>query len=240
MTLIMKRLIFRILIAVMIAACVLAFMTLGPGQYLTIESLKMQQEAFKAYYEGHMGLMIGGYFVIYIISTALSLPGAAILTLAGGAIFGFWPGTLIVSFASTIGATLAFIISRFLLRDWVQGRFREKLAAINEGIRKEGAFYLFSMMLVPAFPFFLVNIVMGLTPIKTSTFYWVSQAGMLAGTMAYVFAGTQLSRIQSVRGILSPELLLSFTLIGVLPLISRAVIRHLRAGKWLHQGQKGE
>jgi len=227
----MKRQTFRILIAVMIVACVLAFMTLNMGQYLTLETLKTQQDELKTYYDGHMGLMIGGYSAVYIISTALSLPGAAILTLAGGAIFGFWPGTLIVSFASTIGATLAFIVSRFLLRDWVQGRFREKLTTINEGIRKEGAFYLFAMRLVPAFPFFLVNIVMGLTPIKTTTFYWVSQTGMLAGTMAFVFAGTQLSQIQSVRGILSLKLMISFTIIGVLPLISRAVIGHLRSGK---------
>src|SRR4030065_1366459 len=186
-----------------------------------------------------MGLMIGGFSAVYIISTALSLPGAAILTLAGGAIFGFWPGTLVVSFASTSGATSAFIVSRFLLRDWVQGRFREKLETINEGIRKEGAFYLFAMRLVPAFPFFLVNIVMGLTPIKTTTFYWVSQTGMLAGTMAFVFAGTQLSQIQSVRGILSLTLLISFTIIGVLPLIARVVIGHLRAGKGLRRYNKG-
>ena len=235
----MKRQTFRILIAVMIVACVLAFMTLNMGQYLTLETLKTQQDELKTYYDGHMGLMIGGYSAVYIISTALSLPGAAILTLAGGAIFGFWPGTLIVSFASTIGATLAFIVSRFLLRDWVQGRFREKLATINEGIRKEGAFYLFAMRLVPAFPFFLVNIVMGLTPIKTTTFYWVSQTGMLAGTMAFVFAGTQLSQIQSVRGILSLKLFLSFTIIGVLPLLSRAVIGHLRSGKWFRRYNKG-
>lgn len=234
----MKRLTFRILIAVMIVACVLAFMTLNMGQYLTLETLKTQQDELKAYYDGHMGLMIGGYSAVYIISTALSLPGAAILTLAGGAIFGFWPGTLIVSFASTIGATLAFIVSRFLLRDWVQGRFREKLTTINEGIRKEGAFYLFALRLVPAFPFFLVNIVMGLTPIKTTTFYWVSQTGMLAGTMAFVFAGTQLSQIQSVRGILSLKLLLSFTIIGVLPLISSAVIGQLRSGKLFRRHNK--
>jgi len=235
----MKRLTFRILIVLMIVASVLAFMTLGLGQYMTIETLKAQQEALKVYYDGHMGLMIGAYFVIYVFSTALSLPGAAILTLAGGAIFGFWPGTLIVSFASTIGATLAFIVSRFLLRDWVQGRFREKLTTINEGIRKEGAFYLFALRLVPAFPFFLVNLVMGLTPIKTTTFYWVSQTGMLAGTMAFVFAGTQLSQIQSVRGILSLKLMISFTIIGVLPLISRAVIGHLRSGKWFRRYNKG-
>ena len=235
----MKRLIFRILIVVMIAACVLAFITLGLGQYLTIETLKAQQDALRTYYDGHMRLMIGGYFVVYVVSTAISLPGAAILTLAGGSIFGFWPGVLIVSFASTIGATIAFIVSRFLLRDWVQGRFRDRLETINEGIRNEGAFYLFALRLVPAFPFFLVNIVMGLTPIKTTTFYWVSQTGMLAGTMAYVFAGTQLSQIQSVRGILSLKLMLSFTIIGVLPLISRVVIGHLRAGKGLRRYNKG-
>lgn len=231
----MRRLTFRILVVLMIAACVLAFMTLNTGKYLTIEKLKTQQEALKAYYDGHMGLMTGGYFIVYVLSTALSLPGAAILTLAGGAIFGFWTGTVIVSFASTIGATLAFIVSRFLLRDWLQNRFKEKLTTINEGIRSEGAFYLFALRLVPAFPFFLVNIVMGLTPIKTITFYWVSQAGMLAGTMAFVFAGTQLSQIKSVRGILSLKLIISFTIIGLLPLLSRLVIERFRSGKWLHQ-----
>lgn len=224
----------------MIAACVLAVMTLNLSQYLTIESLKSQQAALRSYYAGHIGLMIGGYFVIYVLSAAISLPGATVLTLAGGAIFGFIPGTLIVSFASTIGATLAFLVSRFLLRDWVQGRFKDKLSTINNGIRKEGAFYLFALRLLPAFPFFLINIVMGLTPIKTATFYWVSQAGMLAGTMAYVFAGTQLGQIQSVRGILSPKLLLSFALIGVLPLVSRVVIGRIRSGKWLNRYQRSE
>lgn len=234
----MKRQIFKILILLLVVAGIIAFRTLHLDEYLTLETLKAQQDALKQYYEAHATWMIGAYFAVYVISTALSFPGATILTLAGGAIFGFGPGTLIVSFASTMGATVAFLVSRFLLRDWVQSKFREKLMAINEGVKKEGAFYLFTLRLVPAFPFFLVNLVMGLTPIKTATFYWVSQLGMLAGTMAYVYAGTQLSQIQSLRGIVSPRLLLSFAIIGVLPLVSKAVIGHFRSRKWLRRYQR--
>jgi dihydrolipoamide dehydrogenase len=229
----MKRPILKILIVVIIAVCIIAFQRFHLDQYLTLEALKEQQEALRTYYAGHSGWMIGGYFAIYVLSTALSLPGAAILTLAGGAIFGFALGTLVVSFASTIGATAAFLVSRFLLRDWVQSKFRDRIASINEGVRKEGPFYLFALRLVPVVPFFLVNLVMGLTPIKVITFYWVSQLGMLAGTMAYVFAGTQLSQIQSIGGILSPKLLLAFVIIGVLPLISKAGVHHLRSRKRL-------
>ncbi|MBI2605075.1 MAG: FAD-dependent oxidoreductase [Deltaproteobacteria bacterium] len=231
----MKRPIFKTLIVILVVACVVAFKTLNLGQYLTLEALKMQQDALNTYYEGNSAAMIGAYFAVYALTAALSFPGATVLTLAGGAVFGFWLGTLIVSFASTIGATLAFAVSRFLLRDWMQSKFREKLTAINEGIKKEGAFYLFALRLVPAFPFFLVNLVMGLTPIKTTTFYWVSQLGMLAGTMAYVYAGTQLSQIQSVSGILSPGLLLAFVIVGVLPLVSKSAIAHFRASKWLRR-----
>src|SRR6185436_11830167 len=148
-----------------------------------------------------------------------------------GAIFGLLWGVVIVSFASSIGATLAFLASRFLLRDWVQGKFGDKLKAINEGVEKEGAFYLFALRLVPAFPFFVINLVMGLTPMRTRTFYWVSQLGMLAGTLVYVNAGTQLARITSVKGILSPGLLLSFVLLGIFPLLAKAVVGWFRARK---------
>ena len=187
------------------------------GQYLSLQSLKNQQAAIEAFRTSNPLLSITGYFVVYVIVTALSFPGAALLTLAGGAVFGLLWGTVIVSFASTIGATLAFLMSRFLLRDWVAGRFGQRLAAIDEGVRREGGFYLFTLRLVPAFPFFLVNLLLGLTAMKTRTYFWVSQIGMLAGTVVYVNAGTQLAKLDSLSGILSPSLLGSFVLLGILP-----------------------
>ena len=163
--------------------------------------------------------------------TGLSLPGAAILTLAGGAIFGLVWGVVIVSFASSIGATLAFLVSRFLLRDWVQAKFGDRLKPINDGIAKEGAFYLFALRLVPAFPFFVVNLAMGLTPIRTATYYWVSQVGMFAGTVVYVYAGTQLAQLTSLKGILSPGLLGAFVLLGLFPFVAKRVVTGLKARK---------
>jgi pyruvate/2-oxoglutarate dehydrogenase complex dihydrolipoamide dehydrogenase (E3) component/uncharacterized membrane protein YdjX (TVP38/TMEM64 family) len=166
-----------------------------------------------------------------VVVTALSLPGAALMTLAGGAVFGLWWGTLLVSFASSIGATLAFLVSRFLLRDWVAARFGQRLAAVDAGVQREGAFYLFTLRLVPLFPFFVINLLLGLTAMKARTFYWVSQLGMLAGTVVYVNAGTQLAKIESVAGIVSPGLLLSFALLGVFPLIARRIVAAVRANK---------
>jgi pyruvate/2-oxoglutarate dehydrogenase complex dihydrolipoamide dehydrogenase (E3) component/uncharacterized membrane protein YdjX (TVP38/TMEM64 family) len=173
-------------------------------------------------------VVIGGYFAAYVALTALSFPGAAIMTLAGGAIFGLGLGLLIVSFASTIGATLAFLTSRYLLRDWVQGKFGARLAAINAGMERDGAFYLFSLRLVPVFPFFVVNLLMGLTPIRTLTYFWVSQIGMLLGTAVYVNAGTQLAGISSLRDVASPGLLVSFAALGLLPWIGKAVMGALK------------
>jgi uncharacterized membrane protein YdjX (TVP38/TMEM64 family) len=164
---------------------------------------------------------IASYTLIYIAVTALSLPGAAVMTLAGGGLFGLLVGTIVVSFASTIGATLAFLVSRFLLRDWVQTKFNDKLQPINDGIEADGAFYLFTLRLVPAFPFFIINLVMGLTPIKTIQFYLTSQIGMLAGTIVFVNAGTHLSKIDSLNGILSPGLLISFILLGIFPFLAK-------------------
>jgi uncharacterized membrane protein YdjX (TVP38/TMEM64 family) len=161
---------------------------------------------------------------IYILVTALSLPGAAVMTLAGGALFGLLTGSLVVSFASTIGATLACFASRFLLRDWVQARFGEKLKAVNEGIEKEGAFYLFTLRLIPIFPFFVINLVMGLTKMPLMKYYWVSQIGMLPATVVYVNAGRELSKIESLSGILSPRLLISFALLGLFPLVAKRLI----------------
>lgn len=208
-----------------------AFFVFDLGQYFSLEFIKQNQASFEQYYSENPVQTVAIYFIIYVLVTALSLPGAAIMTLAGGALFGLSTGVLVISFASTIGATLAFLFSRFLLRDWIQQRFSRQLDSINKGIEKEGAFYLFTLRLVPVFPFFVINLGMGLTPIKTWTFYWVSQLGMFAGTIVYVNAGTQLGKLEGLSGILSPALLLSFTLLGLLPLIGKKVIDLLKARK---------
>jgi dihydrolipoamide dehydrogenase len=211
----------KIIIILGIAVAIGVFFAFDLGRFLTLDYLKARQQDFQAFYAGHRAVALGTYFVVYVVVTALSLPGAAVMTLAGGALFGFLPALIVVSFASSLGATLAFLVSRFLLRDWVQTRFRDRLKAINSGVEKEGAFYLFTLRLVPIFPFFVINLVLGLTPMRTRTFYWVSQVGMLAGTAVYVNAGTQLGQIESLSGILSPALLLSFALLGVFPLLAR-------------------
>ena len=223
----MKRL---ILIGV-IAAAIVAFFALDLGRFLTLDALKSSQASFAAWYDAAPLVVIGAYFLVYVAVTALSLPGAAVMTLAGGALFGLGIGTLVVSFASSLGATLAFLVSRFLLRDWVQRRFGDRLAAVNAGMAKDGAFYLFTLRLVPLFPFFVINLVMGLTPIKVRTFYWVSQVGMLAGTLVYVNAGTQLARLDSLAGILSPALIGSFALLGVFPLLAKKLVGAIQARK---------
>lgn len=218
----------RLALAALFALALIAWFQLGLGQYLTLESLKAQQAGIGAFYADNPLLVIAVYFMIYVVLTALSVPGAAIMTLAGGALFGVVTGTLIVSFASTIGATLAFLSSRFLFRDAVQGRFGARLKAINEGVARDGAFYLFSLRLVPVFPFFVVNLVMGLTPIRTWTYYWVSQVGMLLGTVVYVNAGTQLAAIESLSDIASPALLGSFAALGLLPWAAKWIMAGLR------------
>ncbi|MCK5665928.1 MAG: TVP38/TMEM64 family protein, partial [Thiotrichaceae bacterium] len=179
----------KIIILGLVVAIIAIFMVFDLGQYLTLTYIKSQQVALQDFYQQNTALTILGFLGIYIIVTGASLPGAAIMTLAGGAIFGLVTGVIIASFASSIGATLAFLVSRFVLRDSVQSKFGNNLKAINEGIEKDGAFYLFALRLVPAFPFFVINMVMGLTGLKTWTFYWVSQLGMLAGTIVYVNAG---------------------------------------------------
>jgi pyruvate/2-oxoglutarate dehydrogenase complex dihydrolipoamide dehydrogenase (E3) component/uncharacterized membrane protein YdjX (TVP38/TMEM64 family) len=223
----------RVLVLAAIALLIAAFFALDLGRYLTLDFFKSQQAAIDAYVSANplrSGLV---FFLIYVAVTGMSLPGAALMTLVAGAIFGLAWGTLIVSFASSLGATLAFLVSRFLLRDTIQAKFGERLKAVNEGIRKDGAFYLFALRLVPAFPFFVINLVMGLTLLRTWTFYWVSQVGMLAGTIVYVNAGTQLARIESLAGILSPGLILSFTLLGIFPLIARWTVNAMKARKVL-------
>lgn len=208
------------------------------GQYISLQSLKNQQAAIEAFRTRNPLLSIACFFVGYVIVTALSFPGAALLTLAGGAVFGLLWGVVMVSFASTIGATLAFLMSRFLLRDWVSERFGQRLAAIDDGVRREGAFYLFTLRLVPLFPFFLVNLLFGLTAMKTRAYYWASQLGMLAGTVVYVNAGTQLAKLDSLSGILSPGLLGSFVLLGIFPLIARKLVEIVRMNKVFAKWQK--
>jgi uncharacterized membrane protein YdjX (TVP38/TMEM64 family) len=219
------------MLVLLIGVAISAFFVLDVGRFFTLEYVQSQRENFLSFYTEHQLLTIALYFVIYVIVTALSLPGAAIMTLVGGGIFGLLTGTIVVSFASTIGATLAFLASRFLLRDYVQRRFAEKLHAINRGIEKEGAFYLFTLRLIPIFPFFVINLVMGLTPLKTQQFFFVSQIGMLAGTIVYVNAGSQLASIESVGDILSPSLLLSFALLGVFPLLAKKFVGFIKARK---------
>jgi pyruvate/2-oxoglutarate dehydrogenase complex dihydrolipoamide dehydrogenase (E3) component/uncharacterized membrane protein YdjX (TVP38/TMEM64 family) len=221
----------KLLVVVAVAVFVALYIGLDLGRYFSLDALKAQQVALDAYRQAHPWLTAGMYFVAYVAVTALSLPGAAIMTLAGGAVFGLLWGTLLVSFASSLGATLAFLASRFLLRDWVQNRFGERLRAINEGVGKEGGFYLFTLRLVPVFPFFMINLLMGLTPMRAATFYWVSQLGMLAGTLVYVNAGTQLAGISSLSGILSPGLIASFALLGIFPLIAKKIVDTVKARK---------
>ncbi|MFZ4748138.1 MAG: FAD-dependent oxidoreductase [Sphingomonas sp.] len=226
----------RLALLVLFGAALTAWFLFDLGQYLTLEALKAQQAAIDAFYRGKPLLVIAAFFAIYVIVTALSVPGAAIMTLAAGAIFGVATGTVLVSFASSIGATLAFLGSRYLFRDGVQARFGAQLRGINEGVARDGAFYLFSLRLVPLFPFFAINLLMGLTPIRTWTFYWVSQLGMFLGTIVYVNAGTQLAQINSLSDIASPGLLASFAALGLLPWVGKwimAVIKRQRVyARW--------
>jgi pyruvate/2-oxoglutarate dehydrogenase complex dihydrolipoamide dehydrogenase (E3) component/uncharacterized membrane protein YdjX (TVP38/TMEM64 family) len=221
----------RLALLVAIVALIAAFFAFDLGRYLSLEFFRSEQAAITGFYAAHPWQTGAAFFTVYVAVTGLSLPGAAIMTLIAGAIFGLLSGTLIVSFASSVGATLAFLASRFLFREAIQRRFGDKLRAINAGIEKEGAFYLFTLRLVPVFPFFVINLVMGLTPMKARTFYWVSQIGMFLGTIAYVNAGTQIGRIESLKGILSPSLLLSFAALGILPLVAKKIVDLLRARK---------
>ncbi|MGL4437611.1 MAG: FAD-dependent oxidoreductase, partial [Giesbergeria sp.] len=231
----------RIALLLALAALVAAFFALGGPKWLTLEGLKSGLDQFAAW-KSNSPLALGLAFgAVYVLVTALSLPGAAILTLAAGAIFGLFWGTVIASFASTLGATLAFWSARYLLRDWVQSRFGDRLKPINEGVARDGAFYLFTLRLVPVFPFFLINLLMGLVPMRALTFYAVSQVGMLAGTLVYVNAGTQLAQIDSLAGIVSPGVAVSFALLGVFPLIAKSVLGALQRrrvyARWSRPGR---
>ena len=221
----------KILIIIVVLVLIAAFRIFNVGDYLSLSYIKESQEKFTSLYRDHRITVIAAYMAIYILVTSLSLPGAAVMTLAGGALFGLVTGTIIVSFASTLGATLACFVSRFILRDWIQGKFGDKLKTVNDGIEKEGSFYLFTLRLIPVFPFWLINLVMGLTKIPLRTFYWVSQIGMLPGTIVYVNAGKELGRIDSLSGILSPGLILSFVLLGLFPLIAKKSIALYKSRK---------
>lgn len=236
----MKKPLLKIITLALIALIIFLFWAFDLKQYLTLDYIKIQQQAFENHYAAHPVSTPAVYVLIYILVTALSLPGAVVMTLAGGALFGLILGTILISFASTMGATLAFLTSRFLLQDYIQKKFGDKLKTINQGIEKDGDFYLFTLRLVPIFPFFIINLLMGLTPIRTARFYLVSQIGMLAGTIVYVNAGTQLGQLESLKGILSPDLIFSFALLGIFPLFAGKMIEKIRARKILTRFKKPE
>ena len=221
----------RALLLGALALLIGAFFAFDLGQYLSLSALQAQRGELLAWRDAQPLLASLIYFAAYVVATALSLPGAAILTLAGGAVFGLWWGLLLVSFASTLGATGAFLVARYLARDGIQARYGARLKAINAGIEKEGAFYLFTLRLVPIFPFFLINLLLGLTKMRATTFFWVSQLGMLPGTFVYVNAGTQIAQLKSLGGILSPGLIGAFVLLGVFPLIAKKIVDLFKARK---------
>jgi len=218
-------------LVLLLASMAVLFFVFDLGRFLSLEAIKASQADLEAWRASRPLIAALLFFVIYVVVTALSLPGAAVMTLAGGAIFGLLWGTVIVSFASSIGATLAFLVSRTLLRDWVLARFGERMAAVDAGMKRDGAFYLFTLRLVPVLPFFVINLAMGLTAIRPFTFYWVSQVGMLAATVVYVNAGTQLANIDSLSGIISPGLLGSLVLLGIFPLLARKIVDLVQARK---------
>jgi pyruvate/2-oxoglutarate dehydrogenase complex dihydrolipoamide dehydrogenase (E3) component/uncharacterized membrane protein YdjX (TVP38/TMEM64 family) len=221
----------KLAILAALAAIVAAYFVFDLGAYLTLAGIKQAVVQWEAFYAENPVVVLAGFFLAYVAVTAASLPGAAIMTLAAGALFGVVTGTVLVSFASTLGATLAFLSSRYVLRDSIEARFGERLKAINAGLERDGAFYLFTLRMIPAFPFFVVNLVMGLTRIRTLTYVWVSQIGMLLGTIVYVNAGTQLARIDSLSGIASPQVLGSFVLLGIAPWLAKLVIGAIQRRK---------
>ena len=222
---------FKIILLLVILCLIWLFFLFDLNLYFSLSNLKNELAAFNEYYGQHKVLTMVIYMVVYVLMAALSLPGAAIMTLAGGALFGLFYGVLLVSFASTIGATLAFLFSRYMFKDWVQNKFSSKLLAINKGIEKEGGFYLFTLRLVPIFPFFVINLVMGLTPIRVGVFYIVSQIGMFPGTIVFINAGTMLAKIESASGILSLNIILSFALLGIFPIIAKRLTSYIRQQK---------
>jgi len=225
------KLIVRLLIVAGFLAALVLFFWLDLGQYLNLGELRQRRDELLEFSEQHRLAMLTGYLLVYIVMAALSVPGAAVMTLAGGALFGLFVGTVAASFASTIGATLVFLAARFLFRDALQRRYRRRLQAVNRGVERDGAFYLLALRLVPIFPFWLINLLMALTPIRGWTFYWVSQLGMIPATLVFVNAGTQLAQVDSLSDVLSPQLLGAFVLLGLLPLLLRWLLRFLKQRK---------
>lgn len=221
----------KAVLALVLIGAIAAYFAFDLGQYLSLENFKASQAEIVAAKDANPALYIAGFFLLYVAVTGLSIPGAAIMSLVAGALFGVVLGTIIVSFASTMGATLAFLSSRYLLRDWVQGKFGERLRAVDDGLEKDGAFYLFTLRLIPVFPFFVINLLMGLTRIKTGTFFWVSQIGMLPATIVFVNAGTQISRIESTAGLLSPTLIASFVALAFFPWVAKGIVAMVKRGR---------
>lgn len=219
-----------------LVALVAAYFIFDLGQYFSLEYVKASREEFQALYAEHAILVLGGYFLLYVIVTALALPAATVLTLVGGAMFGLATGIVVVSFASTVGAGLAFLVSRFVLRDYVQRKFGDKLSAINRGFEEDGAFYLFTLRLIPVFPFFVINTLIAMTPMRFFTYFWVSQVGMFPATVVYVNAGKELGKIDSLSGLLSPSLIISFVILGFFPLIVKKALGWYQA----RRGHDGE
>jgi uncharacterized membrane protein YdjX (TVP38/TMEM64 family) len=232
-----KKNIKKIAIVLVIIALIAVFKIFNLGEYLSLSYIKESQARFHTLYSEHNILVIASYMGLYILVTSLSLPGAAVMTIAAGALFGLIIGTIAVSFASTIGATLACFVSRFILRDWIQGKFGDKLKTVNQGVEKEGPFYLFTLRLIPVFPFWLINLVMGLTKMPLRTFYLVSQAGMFLGTIVFVNAGKELAKIESLSGILSPGLILSFVLLGIFPIVTKKLLQWYKKRKGLRESR---
>jgi len=209
----------KILAAACLAGLVAVYFLFDLGHFFSLDYLKQSREQFQALYDAHTFLVIGAYFLIYVAVAGLGLPAAVVLTLGGGALFGLWVGLAVISLASTLGACLAFLLSRYVLRDSVRRRFGAKLSRIDRGVEEEGAFYLFTLRLIPIFPFFVINALMGLTPMRLFTYAWVSLVGMLPGTAVYVNAGKELGQLDSLSGLLSPSLILSFAVLGLFPLV---------------------
>ena len=221
----------KIGLLIVIILVVIAFFLFDIQQYAKLDYIKAEQQNIFEYYKQNVFFIMVLFVFLYILVTALSLPVATVLTLLGGALFGFSSGLIIVSFASTIGATLAFLMARFLAQDYVQKNYENQLSKINKKFESEGAFYLFALRLVPVFPFFIINVVMALMPIKTWTFYWISQLGMLPGTIVYVYAGTRLAGIETFSDITSPSMLIVFALLGLFPLITKNLVQLIRKDK---------
>lgn len=225
----------RLCIVAVIASLIACYFLFDLGQYLSLEYIKSSRDRFEALYAEHTVAVIAVYFLIYVVATALALPAATAITLAGGAMFGLGVGVVVVSFASTIGASVAFLVARYLLRGWVQSRFGDKLHRINRGVEREGAFYLFTLRLIPIFPFFVINTVMALTPMRLVTYYWVSQIGMFPATIVYVNAGKEIGQLESLSGLLSPSLIISFVILGLFPLVVKKVLGWYRARRMKHE-----